>query len=419
MTTHTSQTLNLTESLSLHQEGEKYIAGFTQSMMKKPEQFAKGHFPVYLAKGQGSKVTDVDGNEYIDFICGLAANTLGHNHPAVVNAITENLTNGLIHSLPAPVEIKTAKNLISIIPGAEKVRFFKTGADANSAAIRLTRHLTGREEIVTIGYNGWHDQYQFDTPGVPEGIQKYTHRMPLFTPMDEPKILELLESRGDKIAAVLMSVPYNRTLTADFVKTVRQHCSDKGIYLVFDEVVTGFRLALGGAQEFFGVQADLVTLSKGIAAGMPLSAVAGPSDTLSRMDELQVSTTFGGEMLSLEVCNAVIDEYKRTDYIERIAKLGRILKEEVNAISASLGTPLNVVGYDPIPMFLFAKNPVEHVKYAEPFLAEMAKRGVLMRREVNFISGAHTEEDINVAIQAVKASLEAMKANGLFENAAK
>ncbi|RXJ73565.1 glutamate-1-semialdehyde aminotransferase [Veronia nyctiphanis] len=411
----TNQTLNLDTSFALHQEGEKYIAGFTQSMMKKPEQFAKGHFPVYLAKGQGSKVTDVDGNEYIDLICGLAANTLGHNHPAVVKAITENLTNGLIHSLPAPVEIKTAKNLLSIIPGAEKVRFFKTGADANSAAIRLTRYVTGREEIVTIGYNGWHDQYQFDTPGVPAGIQQYTHRMPLFTPMDEPKILELISERHDKIAAVLLSVPYNRTLTPEFLAKVRQACTDAGIYLVFDEVVTGFRLALGGAQEYFGVQADLVTLSKGIAAGMPLSAVAGPSETMSRMDELQVSTTFGGEMLSLEVCNAVIDEYKSTDYIARIARLGQMLKSEVNAISRSLETPLEVVGYDPIPMFLFAKNPVEHVKFAEPFLAEMAKRGVLMRREVNFISGAHSEEDINVVISAVKEALQAMKANGLFD----
>ncbi len=183
---------------------------------------------------------------------------------------------------------------------------------------------------------------------------------------------------------------------------------------IFDEVVTGFRLAQGGAQEYFNVKADLVTLSKGIAAGMPLSAVTGSDTLMSQMEALQVSTTFGGEMLSLAVCNAVLKEYQRTDYIQRIAQLGALLKTEVNAISQQLETPLEIVGYDSIPMFLFAKDPEEHVKYAEPFLAEMAKRGILLRREVNFISGAHTEDDINFTITAIKSALTSMKSQGLF-----
>ncbi len=407
--------LNLEKSQQLEQQGDQYIAGFTQTMMKKPEQFAAGKFPVYLEKGEGSKVVDVDGNEYIDFICGLAANTLGHNHPVVIGAIENNLKNGLIHSLPTPVEIKTAKTLVNMIPGAEKARFFKTGADANSAAIRLARYITKKDEIVTIGYNGWHDQYMFDTPGVPKAIEQFTHRMPLFTPNDEPAILELITAKKDNLAAVLLSVPYNRTLTSAFLAEIRAACTDNNVLLILDEVVTGFRLALGGAQEYFDVQADLVTLSKGIAAGMPLSAVVGPDKFMKEMEALQVSTTFGGEMLSLEVCDAVLKEYQATDYIARIARLGVLLKSEVNEIAKQLNTPLQVVGYDAIPMFLFAKNPVEHVKLAEPFLAEMAKRGVLMRREVNFISGAHTEDDINHTITAIKASLIAMLENGLFE----
>ena len=409
--------LTLTQSQLLEQQGKKYIAGFTQTMMKKPEQFAPGHFPVYLEKGQGSRVTDVDGNEYIDFICGLAANTLGHNHPVIVAAIENNLSKGLLHSLPAPVEVRTAKTLVEMIPGAEKVRFFKTGADANSAAIRLARHLTKKEEIVTIGYNGWHDQYMFDTPGVPKAIKNYTHRMPLFTPADEPKILELIATRKDCLAAVLLSVPYNRVLSAAFVAELRSVCDQSGVLFIFDEVVTGFRLALGGAQEYFDVKADLVTLSKGIAAGMPLAAVVGGDKLMSQMEALQVSSTFGGEMLSLEVCDAVLKEYKSSDYIQRISRLGALLKSEVNAISAQLETPLKVVGYDPIPMFLFANNPLEHAKYAEAFLAEMARRGVLLRRDVNFISGAHTEQDINAAIIAIKESLSVMKAQGWFEAA--
>jgi aminotransferase MxcL len=165
-----NETLTLTKSFELAQRSKQLVAGFTQSMMKKPEQFALGHFPVYIEHGEGALVTDIDGNQYIDFICGLGANTLGHNHPVVIKAITDNLHKGLIHSLPAPVEVRTAETLVDMIPGAEMVRFFKTGADANSAAVRLARYITGKEHIVTVGYNGWHDHYMFDTPGVPETL---------------------------------------------------------------------------------------------------------------------------------------------------------------------------------------------------------------------------------------------------------
>ena len=407
-------TLNFSRSQQLMAEGRELVAGFTQSMMKKPEQFALGRFPVYLQSGAGAEVTDVDGNRYIDYICGLGANALGHNHPAVVKAITDNLASGIIHSLPTPVEITAARALTEIIPGAEQVRFFKTGADANSAAVRLARFITGKEKIVTVGYNGWHDHYMFDTPGVPEIIQRYTSRMPLFTPQDEQPLLDLIANENEQLAAVLLSVPYNRPLQTNFVHKLRNLCKDKGVLFIFDEVVTGFRLALGGAQEFFDVQADMVTLSKGLAAGMPLSAVVGRRELMEQMEKLQVSTTFGGEMLSLEVCRAAINEYRNSNYIEHIAKLGRQLKDGVNAIAAELGTPLTVVGYDAIPMFLFSRNPQEHVKLAEPFVAEMAARGVLLRRDVNFISSAHTITHIEHTIAAVKGALVAMQRAGLF-----
>lgn len=402
-------------SESLRKQGSRLIAGFTQSMMKKPEQFADGFFPVYLDTGDGAVVTDVDGNQYIDFVCGLGANALGHNHPVVVSAIMDNLKKGIIHSLPAPVEVKTAKTLVDMIPGAEMVRFFKTGADANTAAVRLARYISGKEKIITVGYNGWHDQYMFDTPGVPKITRDYTYRMPLFAPGDEQSLLDLVNEKGGELAAVLLSVPYTRELSGDFVHRLRNVCDQKQVLFIFDEVVTGFRLALGGAQEYFGVSADLVTLSKGIAAGMPLSAVAGSHKLMSKMDALQVSTTFGGEMLSLEVCRAVLNEYQHGNYIEHIAALGAQLKNGINLVSKELDLPLKVVGYDAIPMFLFATNPAEHVKYAEPFLAEMAKRGILLRRDVNFICGAHTQIQIDQTIAAAKSALLAMQSAALFD----
>jgi len=178
-----SATLDFTQSEAIAERAKQCVAGFTQSMMKRPDQFAAGRFPIYLARGEGAEVTDVDGNRYIDYVCGLGANNLGHNHPAVTQAIQDNLANGIIHSLPAPIEVEVAELLCDTIPGGEMVRFFKTGADANSAAVRLARAITGREKIAVVGYNGWHDHYQFDTPGVPAALQDYTFRICLRQPM--------------------------------------------------------------------------------------------------------------------------------------------------------------------------------------------------------------------------------------------
>lgn len=406
---HPSPSLDLRRSLELSKSSERWVAGFTQSMMKRPDQFAPGKFPVYLERGQGATVRDVDGNEYIDLVCGLGANSLGHNHWAVVAAISSNLERGLIHSLPDPVEIRAAQTLCGIVPGAEMVRFFKTGADANSAAIRLARHATRRDHIITVGYNGWHDQFMFDTPGVPEGVAQYTTRQNLMSPADDDKLLEQVRSRGSELAAVLLSLPYHRCVDRTFMHALRAACDETGALLVFDEIVTGFRLALGGASEYFGVQPDLATFSKSLAAGMPLSAVTGPRGLMAKIEDLQVSTTFGGEILSLEVCAAALAEYRDSDYIARLAGLGRQLAEGVNARAAKVGSGLRVRGYAAIPMFLFSPDRAEHLRSAERFVGEMAARGVLMRRDVNFICGAHTPEHIDHVIEACASALEAMR----------
>ncbi|XXF81262.1 myxochelin B biosynthesis transaminase MxcL [Myxococcaceae bacterium GXIMD 01537] len=391
--------MKLARSQQLLAEAQRLVPGLTQSLMKRPEMFAPGSFPVFVARGQGALVEDVDGQEYIDFITGLGANMLGHNHPAVVNAITAHLAEGVIHSLPTPVEVTSAQALIEMIPGAEMARFFKTGADATSAAVRLARYITGKEHIITVGYNGWHDHFMYDTPGVPAGVAQHTQRFPLFTEPDEPALLAHIEKNGAKLAAVLLSLPYNRVVTREFLLKLRATCAAQGVLFILDEVVTGFRLALGGAQEFFDVRADMVCLSKGIAAGMPLSAIAGPAHHLRKLADLQVSTTFGGEMLSLAVCEAVLRDYRASGYIEHVARLGRRLREGVNALAEATGSPLRVIGYDAIPFFRYSKDPAEHARLMQPFQAGMAKRGILLRRDVNFICAAHTAEQIEYTVE--------------------
>ncbi|WP_438020935.1 aminotransferase class III-fold pyridoxal phosphate-dependent enzyme [Sorangium sp. So ce315] len=410
--------LRLDRSNELLAEARRLIPGVTQSLMKRPEMFALGSFPVYLEGGEGALVRDVDGNQYIDYICGLGANTLGHNHPAVIDAIRRPLDRGILHSLPTEVEVTATRDLVAVIPGAEMARFFKTGADATSAAIRLARHVTGKEKVVTIGYNGWHDHFMFDTPGVPAVLREYTTRMPLMAEADEQPLLDLVASKGHEIALVLLSLPYKRCVSAEFLRALREACRAGGVLFVLDEVVTGFRLALGGAQEYYGIAADFVCLSKGIAAGMPLSAIAGPRQVMSRLSELQVSTTFGGEMLSLEVCRAALREYRDTDYIARLASLGKRLKAGINERAAQGGFPLRVVGYDAIPFFLFGEDLAVHTQRMEHFLGAMARRGVLLRRDVNFISGAHTAAQIDHTIDAAYSALVDMASRGLIERGA-
>ncbi|HKO93236.1 MAG TPA: aminotransferase class III-fold pyridoxal phosphate-dependent enzyme, partial [Polyangiaceae bacterium] len=392
--------LCLTRSQELLSEARKLVPGVTHSLMKRPEMFALGAFPVFLAGGQGALVRDVDGNEYVDYISGLGANTLGHNHPALLSALRVGLEGGLLHSLPTEIELEAARTLLAVTPGAEMVRFFKTGADATSAAVRLARHLTGKEKVVTVGYNGWHDHFMFDTPGVPAALRELTVRMPLSAPEHETALCNLIEERSGELAALLLSLPYNRVVSGEFLHALRELCRRRGVLFVLDEVVTGFRLALGGAQEFYDLRADYVCLSKGIAAGMPLSAVVGPTAQLSRLGELQVSTTFGGELLSLAVCKAALDVYRGGEYVPQLARLGRRLREGVNRGAERCGSALRVVGYDAIPFFLYSHDLAEQARFMERYLGAMARRGVLLRRDVNFISAAHTEAQIDFTVRA-------------------
>lgn len=409
--------LNLARSNALLERAKASVAGITFSMMKRPEQFSPGQFPVYIERGQGAEVIDVDGKSYVDMICGLGASSLGHNHPAVVAAVRETLERGLIHSLPTDLEVRVAEALLAATaprndglstPSERMVRLFKTGADATSAAVRLARHVTKRERIVTVGYNGWHDHFQYDTPGIPASVAELTSRLPLFEQVQEASFIHVLRNQGQQLAAVVLSVPYNRQLSREFVQEVRHVCTEQGILFVMDEIVTGFRLALGGAQEYFGVQADLSCYSKALAAGMPLSALVGPNDSMAQMNELQVSTTFGGELLSLAVCEATLRVYRDTDYFAHVARLGRSLREGVNNAAEVAGATLRVRGYDAIPMFLFAANPAEHVAPMTKFVGLMAQRGFILRRDVNFIGAAHTMAHVQSLIEATQESLAVM-----------
>ncbi|QMU78217.1 aminotransferase class III-fold pyridoxal phosphate-dependent enzyme [Streptacidiphilus sp. PB12-B1b] len=406
--------LDLRRSAELRRRAELVTPGLTHTFQKRPENFADGHYPVYLERGSGALVRDVDGQDYVDFVSALGAATLGYNHPVVTNTVKERASRGLVLSLPTPAEVTAAELLAGTVPGVEMVRFLKTGAEAVAAAVRLARLRTGRDEVLLAGYHGWHDQLIGASPGVPQSLLPLSRRVELHTEQDDARLLADVAAAGGRLACVVLSTPYHRRLTAGFLTALRDACHGSGALLVLDEVVTGFRLAPGGLGHHLGVQGDLVCFSKGLAAGAPLAAVAGPRRIMADFAQLRVSSTFAGETVSLEVMKAALRHYAASDYYPRIARLGERLREGLNRAAEQAGRGPVAVGYDPMPCLRFSADPAEHARSAEAFLAGMARRGVLLRRDVNFLTDAHRDEHVDFALAAAAEVL----ATGQFRAAA-
>ncbi|MEU3017491.1 aminotransferase class III-fold pyridoxal phosphate-dependent enzyme [Nocardiopsis sp. NPDC007018] len=397
--------LPLQRSNALRKRALAVIPGMTQTYQKRPVHFAEGEYPVYAERGDGAVIWDVDGTPYVDFVLALGAATLGYNHPALTNAIRERAGRGTLLSLPSQSEISLSESLVDEIPEAEMVRFLKTGAEACSAAVRLARHKTGRDRVLLIGYHGWHDQLGGRGGGIPRATAALSERRELDGPYDSRLLEYLRRGQGEQLAAVVLSSPYDTVLERRFLHELRAICDEQGCLLVLDEIVTGFRLAPGGLGHLHGVRADLTCLSKGLAAGMPLAALLGPRAIMAEMAELSVSTTFGGELLSIEAARVALREYSKDDYYGRIANLGARLRDGINLHARELGLGAVVVGHDAMPCLRFSPDPALHAARSQRFQARMAEHGYLFRRDVNFISAAHTGEQIESAVDAARTAL--------------
>ena len=399
--------MRLDKSLGLLTKAEQLIPCQTQTFSKGPDYFPKGAYPVYLQRGQRGQVWDVDGNRYVEFICGLGAVTLGYNYPAVNEAIMRQLQDGIIFSLPHPLEVRLAELLTEIIPCAESVRFSKTGSEVTSAAIKAARAYTGNYGIAHWGYHGWHDWYSIvsDRPkGIPPIYKNFIHTFEYNNIESLERIFFLNNGVTRKIAAVIME-PVTFTPPKDnFLQDVKDLTHKNGAVLIFDEMATGFRMALGGAQEYFRVTPDLATFGKGIANGMPISAVVGKREIMEMFEERNevfFSTTFGGECLSLAAAIATIEEMRQKDVISYIWNLGRKLMREVNRISG-----LKAVGYPCRPMIVMENETPESKSL---LMAELAKRGILIHSGALNLCYSHTDDDIDRLIWALTVSMREIK----------
>lgn len=385
-----------TESQAYLARAERSIPLGSQTFSKSRTQYPFGVSPYFIKRGKGCRVWDVDGNEYIDMISSLAAITLGYSDPDVDAAVRAQLEEGVIFSLPHPIETEVAEQLIKLVPCAEKVRFGKNGSDATSGAIRLARAYTGRDHVAVCGYHGWQDWYIGTTArnrGVPEATRALSHT---WTYNDIQSLHKLFALHPDQIAAVILEPMNVIEPQPGFLAEVKALAHQHGALLIFDETITGFRYANGGAQEYFGVTPDLATFGKGLANGYPVSAVAGRADVMKLMEEIFFSFTFGGETLSLAAALATMKKLEQQPVIETLYRQGQKVVDGLRARITALGADdfLSVSG-NPTWSFLLIKDAGRYSQWQIKtlFMQEMLARGVLTFGTHN-ISYAHGDNDI-------------------------
>lgn len=397
------------ESEKLLRLAEAVIPLGSQTFSKSRTQYPLGVSPFFASKGSGSYLWDVDGNKYVDLVASLAAVTLGYGDPEINKAVKRQLKKGVSLSLSSKLETVVAEKIIDLVPSAEMVRFAKNGSDATSAAVRIARYFTRRDHIISIGYHGWHDWYIGSTTrsmGVPSAVQALT----LSARYNDLSHVENLfeEVKGD-VAAVILEPMNSVDPAPGYLESLRSFCSSNNILLIFDEVITGFRFAKGGAQELFGITPDLSCFGKGIANGFPISVIAGKREIMEGFKEVFFSGTFGGELLSLTAANVVLDKVKDGRVIAELYRVGQAIQEGLmSEISHKKYEFVNLSG-NPTWTFLnwtLSSDALQN-QVKTYFLQEMFKRGILVL-STNNVTTTLNQKDISKILTAYAEVFEAI-----------
>ena len=419
---------------TLLDKADRYLVGGCLGSFRLPDEVA-----TVIARGEGSKVFDVDGREYIDYILGSGPMILGHAHPAVVGAVQRQAALGSTFYVPSAPTINLAERVVEAAPCGERIRFVSSGTEATFAALRMARAQTGREKILKFegGWHGGHDYAQQGTTptepadypqAVPDcaGIPSAVGASVLVAPFNDTEAsIRLIEASADDIAAVIVE-PLQRTVPPQpgFLEALREATSRHGIALIFDEIVTGFRLAWGGAQEGYGVVPDLATYGKTISGGYPIAAVCGRADILDCGDPRRkgqgqgdyafVSGTVNGNPIGAAAGLACLDELAQDGVYARLYEVSERLRQGLLAIGKEAGVPLQVLGDGPVLQPFFTETII--LNHADSLAAdaamarlwnvEMIKRGVLCNPGGKlYLSLAHSDDDIDRTLQVAQEAL--------------
>jgi glutamate-1-semialdehyde 2,1-aminomutase len=399
-------------------------------------------YPPFVAGGSGSRITDVDGNEYVDYLLGLGPMILGHRHPAVTEAVTRAITEfGTCPGLPYELEVEAAAKVVDAVPGIEMVRFSNSGSEAVGTAVRLARAYTGRRLIIRFEghYHGWQDTVYWSNhvdpaaagpadsprpvaagPGVPLELGD---TLIVLTWNDPESFTRVMAERGHEVAAVITEAAVFNTgcilPEPGYLELLRAETRRHGALLIFDEVITGFRFCRGGAQEWFGVTPDLTTLAKGLGGGFPVAAIGGSAQVMGMIAEGRYSHsgTYNANAVACAAVSATMDLLKEPGIYENARARGDRLADGLRKLAADAGLPVRVDGLGTVFQLWFTEHPIRNWRDAERYAnearftrwyQEMFLRGVLFhpsQYENLFVSLVHTDEDIDRTLAAAAESL--------------
>ncbi len=433
----TKTKLNTTRSEALYERGTRVIPGGVSSPVRAFR--AVGGTPRFITRGAGQHLTDADGNTYLDFVNSWGALILGHAHPAVVRAISETAANGTTFGAPCAGEVELAERIVASYSALEQVRFVSSGTEAVMSAIRLARAFTGRDLIVKFSgcYHGHADHLlvaagsglaTFGRPssaGVPEAFTACTRVLPLD---DESAVEALFAKEGSRIAAVIIEpVPANHGLLLqrkEFLDSLRRITSQHGTLLIFDEVISGFRLARGGVAEITGITPDLATFGKVIGGGMPVGAFGGPRKIMSRLapdgDTYQAGT-LSGNPVAMASGIATLDILLKDNGWQKLETLGAELEGLLKPVLADAGFPVHLTRAGSLFWMSFHEKGVPRTaapltevasKRFSALFHAMLERGVYLppsAYEACFLSLAHTSADLQRFTQALRESFAVIR----------
>ena len=416
-------------SKKLFEEAKKLLPGGVSSPVR-----AIKPYPFYTKKANGSKITDIDGNDYIDYVMGYGPLLLGHNYPQIKDAVIKQLSDGWLYGTPTELEVKLAREIIALYPSIEMTRFVSTGTEATMGALRAARGFTKKNKFIKIegGFHGAHDAALVkagsgattlgtpDSAGVPADFTKNTLQVPY---NDIEAMTDAIKTYKDDIAAVIMEPVLGNIgpilPKEGYLEEVRKLTEENDVVLIFDEVITGFRLAMGGAQEYYGITPDMTTLGKILGGGFHIGVIGGKREIMENISpagQVYQAGTFNGSPISMTAGLAMINALKKEKAHKIVNKKGDTMRNMLRDVINDLGLDYNVSGISSMFKVFFGDMPSNYQEALKcdkekfnAFFKKMLSDGIFLppsQFETNFLSLAHSQDDINKTVDAYQRNLK-------------
>jgi len=403
--------LSLTYSLSEFEKAKGLIPGGVLGI-RRPYNFVENEYPIFFDSGKGGRIIDIDGNEYIDYLCAYGPIILGYREKEIDDAVCQQINEkGFCFSLSQTYQNKLAEKMKELIPCAEMSLFVKTGSDATTAAIRLARSYTGKTKILRCGYHGWHDWCVEVKGGIPKKLYEDVIE---FRYNDLEYITNILKQNKNQVAAIIIT-PFGHPLAQKleeprpgFLEGIRDLATKYGVVLIFDEIRTGFRISLGGAQKYYGVIPDLAVFGKAMANGYSIGAVTGKSEIMKEGEpNVFISSTFFSNSISYVAALKTIEMLEKYNVLENIWEKGRFFLQGLKRVIDKHNVGAELSGIPPMFFITFKKDPSKlYRKKRTDFYTQLIRRNVFMQPFHNgYICYRHTKNELSYTINAVEDSL--------------